>query len=358
MTPEQSRRSFLQTLGIAGAGLAIGCNGVPKRASGAGKIMTVLGPVDPARLGTTLIHEHVTTDFIGADRIPARPRYDRDEAFDTIVPHLRAARAAGVDSIFECTPRFIGRDVVLLRRLAASSGLHIVTNTGYYGAVGNRYLPEFVQTESEEQLAVRWLSEWEHGIEGTDIRPGFIKLGTDRGKLPPLHVKLVRAAARVHRETGLTICIHTGDAEAARDEVRILREAGVAADAFVWVHAQNDGTGEGHLEIARQGGWISLDGYGVAGDKPQNYLKALLRLRGAGLLGRVLISHDNGWAVDGENMENAPLKSWTDEGVAPYLGIFERLLPDLRDNGFTDSDIDRLLIRNPAECFRVHKRLA
>lgn len=317
--------------------------------------MTVRGPVPISGLGPALTHEHVVTDFLGAERWVG-PRYELEVAVATILPHLRALKERGVTALFECTPHYIGRDVRLLRRLAEATGLHLVTNTGYYGAAGNKYLPRHAYQESADELAERWLREWREGIEGTGIRPGFIKLGTDRGPLPSLHEKLVRAAARVHQRSGLTICGHTGDGAAALDQLRILAAEGVAPEAFVWVHAQN-GTDAERIEAARRGAWISLDGYSLAAGVPERYLEALLALKSAGCWSRVLVSHDDGWAVEGESPQQATLKLFGNGNPQPYRSLFERLLSDLRKAGCSEEDLDRLLRRNPARafCIRVRK---
>ena len=55
----------------------------------------------------------------------------------------------------------------------------MITNTGYYGAAGDKYVPQHAYEETVDQLADRWTGEWEDGIEGTGIRPGFIKGGVD-----------------------------------------------------------------------------------------------------------------------------------------------------------------------------------
>src|SRR5262249_58248025 len=115
----------------------------------------------------------------------------------------------------DCTPAYLGRDPALLRRLSESSGLNILTPTGYYGAGGGRFLPDHARTESSDELAARWLREWRDGIEGTGVRPRFIKLRADAGPLAEVHRKLVRAAARTHRESGLTNAAHSGDGVAA-----------------------------------------------------------------------------------------------------------------------------------------------
>lgn len=348
-----NRRAFLQTTALLGGAALAG----PLRAAEATPgtaIMTVRGAVPADQLGLTLPHEHITTDFLGAEVLP-QPRYDRDEAFNTILPHLKALKERGFATLVECTPNHIGRDVALLKRLSESSGLNLVTNTGYYGAVGNKFLPRHAHEESAEQLAARWLREWREGIDGTDVKPGFIKLGTERGKLSPLHEKLVRAAARVHRESGLTIGIHTGDGEAALDELRILREESIAPEAFVWIHAQND-AGPIQIEVARRGGWVSLDGYSLATRNPERYRNMLVALKEAGGLHRVLISHDDGWAVEGDQARSTGLKLFGNGNPEPFTSIFTRLLPDLKETGFTEEDIDQLTRRNPAAAFGVRVR--
>lgn len=344
-----SRRDFLAAAILAGAALpARGTLTTPPR------VMTVTGWVEASQLGLALPHEHVTTDFLGAEKLPA-PRYDRDAAFAVIRPEFDALKARGARCLVECTPAHIGRDVVLLKRLSEATGVRIITNTGYYGAVDNKFLPRHAHTETEEQIAARWLDEWRDGIEGTGIRPGFLKLGVGNGPLPELHAKLLRAAARVHRESGLTIAVHTGDGEAARDQVRILAGLGLAPVAWIWVHAQND-PGPIQIELARRGAWISLDGYSLATRNPERYRNMLLAHKEAGTLGRVLISHDDGWAVEGEAATGAALKLFGNGNPRPYASLFERLLPDLRTAGFTEDEIRQLTVLNPAQAFSVTLR--
>jgi len=68
-----------------------------------------------------------------------------------------------------------------LRRLSKASGLHILTVTGNYAADDYKHLPPEVYTVSAEALGQRWIDEWTNGIDGTGIRPGFIKLGFNGG---------------------------------------------------------------------------------------------------------------------------------------------------------------------------------
>ncbi|HSK11271.1 MAG TPA: hypothetical protein VK911_16930, partial [Vicinamibacterales bacterium] len=292
-----NRRDFLRIAGLASVQV-IGTKAVFARAgSGRGKVMTVLGPVSPDELGSALPHEHVLVDFVGADKV-SRDRYDAGEAYEVILPHLRRARELGCRAFMECTPAYLARDPRLLERLAKATGLHILTNTGYYGAADDTFVPRHAYQESADQLADRWVREWQEGIEGTGIRPGFIKTGVDAGPLSTIDRKLVRAAARTHARTGLAIASHTGNTRAAADQLQVLAEERVKPDAFVWVHAQSDWELDSRVKAARQGAWIEIDNVDV--ETVGECVSRVDGLKQRGVLNRVLVSHDAGWFKPGE----------------------------------------------------------
>src|SRR5450759_3347099 len=147
-----------------------------------GIIMTVNGPIPSSKMGISLIHEHILVDFIGADSI-SNKRWDRSKVIEKSLPYLKQIKNLGCRTLVECTPEYIGRDPLLLKSLSDSSGLNILTNTGYYGASNNKFIPRFAFNETADQLAKRWVSEWEEGINGTGIKPGFIKIGVGSGTL-------------------------------------------------------------------------------------------------------------------------------------------------------------------------------
>lgn len=338
------RRTFLHRLGSTALAVAVGARGEVAKAT-APAIQTVRGRIAAAELGRTLAHEHVLVDFIGADKVSAS-RYDADEVFRVALPHLKQARELGARALVECTPAFLARDPRLLVRLSEASGLHIVTNTGLYGARKNIFLPPYAHTESAEQLSARWIAEAREGIGDTGVRPGFIKSGVDADAvLSPVQRKLVAAAALAHAATGLTIAVHTGRGPGL-EELDVLREHGVAAEAWVWVHAQGAKDDE-LFAAADRGAWISCDG--LNRNSVTRHLHLCREFKARGQLGRVLLSHDAGW------FDPAKPGGGT---FRPYDLLFAVFLPLLRENGFSAAEIDGMTVRNPAEALTVRVRAA
>lgn len=312
----------------------------------AGTIMTVLGPIDSADLGRTLEHEHILVDFIGAKETGYH-RWDRSEVTAAVLPHLEEIKVMGFDSLFECTPAFLGRDPRLLKELSQTTGLNLITNTGYYGARENLFIPKAVQKLSADELADRWIREFNEGIEDTGIKPGFIKIGVDReARLSAMHEKLLRAACRTHLQTGLTIACHTGPSPVIFQMIDIVEEEGVSPEALIWVHATRD-TPENQVQAARRGAWISIDNVTDEKERIDLVVTGLSAMKEAGLLNRVLISHDAGWYRPGEPGGGK---------FRPYTAISHSLIPALKAAGFSNADIDRLLIENPARAFSIEKR--
>jgi len=309
-------------------------------------IMTVTGAIPTTEMGLTLAHEHLLVDFIGADSTGYH-RWQRNEVVKKVLPYLNEIKALGVKTLVECTPAYLGRDPQLLQILSEQTGLHLLTNTGYYGARQNKFVPTHAFEETVEQLAARWINEWQNGIEATGIKPAFIKIAVDRDDtLSKMHQKIVRAAARTHLQTGLTIMSHTGPEKPALAQLAILAEEGVAPEAFIWTHAQR-GTPAAHIECAQNGAWVSLDNMNADLVRVHQFVELLTNLKQHHLLDHVLISHDAGWYHVGEP-EGGTFRSFT--------SIFTDLIPVLKKKGFSDEDINQLLVANPRAAFRIQVR--
>lgn len=309
-------------------------------------VHTVQGPIPTEKVGVTLIHEHLLVDFVGAASY-SRGRYDLQAVVERMLPFLGRLRELGVRTFVECTPMYLGRDPLLLRRLSEESGIQIVTNTGLYAA-GERegslepYLPAYAYRLSAEELAGGWLKEYFEGIEGTGVRPGFIKIGVNRGSLRPISEKVVQAAIATSHHTGLAIAAHTASGVGALRILDLLEQASLPASRYIFVHAQAEESLDLQLQCARRGAWMEFDG--VSPDSAERHLQLILRLLEEGFENQLLISQDAGWYRPGE----------PDGGnVRGFEFLLQEFIPLLRSRGVPAETVDHLLIHNPAAALGV-----
>ena len=311
-------------------------------------IMTVLGPIPASALGKTLSHEHILVDFIGADSTGYH-RWDRQDVVDKVLPYLTEIKEYEVSAFMECTPAYVGRDPWLLRTLSEQTGLHMLTNTGYYGAHANHFIPASFDELTAEELAQVWVDEFENGIEGSGVRPGFIKIAVDGDDtLSREHHKIITAAALAFQKTGLVIASHTGPDAPAFEQISVLQSHDVDPSNFIWVHAQG-GSLEGNIKAAQLGTWISLDNVNLNREEGSEYdvawyAKRIKDLKDAGYLHKVLISHDAGWFKP-EEPDGGLFRGFTD--------IFTALIPALERSGFSPEEINLLLEVNPGRAFII-----
>ena len=343
MSGNISRKEFLRNSFLAGTSALLW----PALRRFAGEmVMTVKGPMEANKMGFTLTHEHIMADFIGAAKF-SKSRYNAEEVFTVALPFVKDAKLKGVDTFIDCTPAYLGRDAQILKRLSEATGMNMLTTTGYYGAVNEKFVPSFAYNETAEQLANRWIEEWNSGIEGTSIKPGLIKTSTDKGPLTPMQRKLIQAAGITHLATGLTIAVHSGDGDAAFEQLDLLKEIGVSPSARIWVHAQNESNKEMHIRAGKIGSWVSFDG--VNPESLQLHLNYLQSMKYNHLLEQVLVSQDSGWYNVGDPQGGK---------FKPYTCIMTQFIPLLRQNGFSADEVDLIFRKNPMRAFGVSVRKA
>lgn len=304
------------------------------------QIQSVTGPATVSPGEIWLSHEHLLVDFIGADSIDPK-RWNHDSVTHATLSYLDEIKSHNVKYFVDATPAYLGRDVLLLEKIAKRTGLTIITNTGFYGAVNNKYVPSLTFEKTAEELAEIWINEFRNGIDGTPVKPGFIKISVDvSDTLDTIDQKLVKAAAITHLQTGLTIASHTGDAKALWPQLKILKEMNVSPKAFIWVHAQNEKDNNNYLRAAKEGCWISLDGLGWELEK---HIEKLLFAKEHKILDRILISHDAGWYDPQKQVQE----------IKPYTNIFKQLYPELMSKGFSKEEFNLLISQNPSKAFSI-----
>ena len=252
-------------------------------------VETVTGPIGVDGFTDALAHEHVFVDFLGPDH-PEYCRVDWREVRTVCLERLTQVRRAGVDLLVDCTGIGIGRNVALLRDVSSSSAIRIVCATGIYKSLR----PPALEDATIEDLADLFVRELTIGVEGTDVRAGFIKLATtDAG--PTFEETLIhRAGAMAAVTTGSAIVLHSLRHEAAGVVLETLEREGFDPTRLVWAHAQESPLQE-NLELASRGVTISLDAIGTSDD--DEMLERIEHLVRMGTGERVVISSDTSLVV-------------------------------------------------------------
>jgi phosphotriesterase-related protein len=75
-------------------------------------VNSVLGPLDTADLGFTLMHEHIMVAAAGVYR--DCPELLGPDRIGRVVARLKAAKEGGIDTLVDATTPDLGRDVELL----------------------------------------------------------------------------------------------------------------------------------------------------------------------------------------------------------------------------------------------------
>jgi phosphotriesterase-related protein len=210
-----------------------------------------------------------------------------------------------------------------------------------------------------DAIAERLTAELVDGIGDTGIKPGILgELGTS-DPVHPDELKVLRAAGRAHRATGVAICVHlhpTGRQGAP--VLDVLEAEGVDPGRVVIGHMDNligqrgdtiDEAVEHHLMLAERGCFIAYDtcgndsyfgeceyspGYQLPTDEQR--VEAILRLLDAGLGAQLLLSHD----ICKKNQLGR-------FGGPGYTYLLEVFLDRLRSRGVGSAEIDLMTVDNP-----------
>lgn len=334
-------------------------------------IQTVLGPIEPAKLGITQTHEHLLIDLVGDRSSPATNAKDlakwdqlitlensadvrrhadlyrtaaRLESVDDAVAELGLYRDAGGRGLVDCTSGGLRRDPLGLREISRRTGVHVVMGCGYYV---KEYHPPSVATLRLEEITEEIIRDLTVGVDG--IVAGLIG---EIGLTWPTHpdeLKVLRAAARAQRATGAALSIHPGRNPAAPMEaLRVIETEG--ADLRKTIMGHLDRTVfefDGFVELAKTGCTLEFDLFGWEQsyyrfspiDMPNdairiNYLVGLIE-RGYG--DQLVVGEDVG--------EKLKLRRY---GGVGYDHILTEVLPVMRRKGMSEIDIDRILAKTPA----------
>ena len=314
---------------------------------------TVTGPVDTARLGVTLMHEHVfvlSTEI--AQNFP-EDWGDEEKRIADAVARLNELKSRGVDSIVDLTVIGLGRYIPRIQQVAAQTSLNIVVATGIYTYNDVPMYFHFrgpgTTLDGPELMVEMFVRDIEEGIAGTGVKAAILKCATDAEGVTSGVERVLRAVAAAHRRTGVPISTHThARSERGLEQQRIFQEEGVDLSRVIIGHS-GDTTDTGYLEKLIAGGsYIGMDRFGI--DVLLSFedrVNTVAKMCELGYAGNMVLSHDA-----------ACFNDWLSEAALPvilprwnYLHIHNDVIPALKERGVTDQQINTMLVDNPRKIF-------
>jgi phosphotriesterase-related protein len=333
-----------------------------------GKVQTVLGPIEPDRLGRTLMHEHLLWDLVSPVRAslgaPAddirldnlfalnygvqldNPVKYRVRERDLMTREVARMKQAGGDAIVELTNGGLKPDPEGLAEIARGAGVNIVMGCGYYV---DEYQPRSNESRTVDDLAREIVGQVLVGAWGTGVRAGVIGEIGCQAPWTELEKKVMRAAVIAQQETGAALNVHPGRHEDQPQEaVDFIRRHGGDVTRVVVSHIDRTIFDEPRLlRLADTGCTIEFDLFGEessyyplndAVDMPNDAarLKLIRALIAHGHRDRVVVSHDICYRT-----------RLVEFGGHGYGHIFANVAPMMCRRGLSDDDIDAILVRNP-----------
>lgn len=286
--------------------------------------------------GYTYAHEHLHIDLSGF-----KGNLDcRLDQYDLICQEMKDLRVLGVSNIIEMTNRYMGRNPQFMLDLMRDTGINVVACTGYYQ---DAFFPEHVATRSVEQLAQEMVDEILIGIDGTELKAGIIaEIGSSEGVITSLEEKVFIAAARAHNETGRPISTHTSFSTMGLEQLALLKTQGVSLARVVVGHCDLKDNLDNILRMIDLGAYVQFDTIGKNSYYPDEKRIGMLHaLRARGLLNRVMLSMDI--------TRRSHLKG---NGGNGYDYLLTTFIPQLRQSGFDQADVDTMLRDNPSQFFQ------
>ena len=333
-----------------------------------GKIQTVLGPIAPEALGRTLMHEHVLCDI----RAP-QSRADNDlgpeitlenvwqlnygrgikragrkymlDLEDIATREVRMMKHDGGEAIVELTCGGLSPDPNGLKRIAQGTDVHLIMGCGHYV---NEYQDAKNHSRTVEDFAEEMIGQILRGAWGTEVRAGMIGEIGCTAPWTATEKRVMRAALIAAAETGAAINVHPGrDPDQPQEVADFIKAASHPTDRIVISHIDRTVFDEPRLlRLADSGVTIEFDLFGQESsyyglsdiDMPNDAtrLRLIRALIDHGHLDRVVISHDICYRTR--------LATFGGHG---YGHIFRNVVPMMKKRGYSEGEVDAILVRNP-----------
>jgi len=315
------------------------------------EINTVAGRRQAGELGRTLMHEHVLVGYPGWWLDARLPPFQRQEALARVVDAFQALHAYGVRSVVDPCPMDLGRDVEFVAEVSQRSGITLICTTGMYTeAMGIPYTFAHMEVEQVTEIFIK---EIEDGIGQSGIKAGLVKIATGDGRVSDYERRMLTAAARAARHTGVPLISHTENCSCGHDQIDIVGAEGVAPHRLLVGHSDGRDDHPYQLALAERGAYVGFDRFGIEVFNPDAIrMKNLKQLIDAGYRDRIMMSQDtvNCWlgnipGVGTPEDVRRIIPNWT------LTHLFARIFPQLEAMGVAGTDLDHIITENPRRYF-------
>jgi phosphotriesterase-related protein len=305
-------------------------------------VNSVLGPIDSSDLGFTLMHEHIVCKNSSMEQ--AFPDwFNRQDTLSHAISELRYAKQHGLQTIVDATPINLGRDIRLLKEVSEKTGVNIIASTGFF-----HIDEQFLYGWNIENLVEQLIPEVEEGIQGTDIKPGIIKCASAK-EITPTNEKLLRVAARLHKQCKIPIITHSSSRyKSGIPQLEVLLDEGVESGKLVIGHC-GDTTDMVYLEtLLASGCYIGLDRFGIESVLPtDSRIDVCVELLEKGYEDQIVISQDYIVFLDMSPKKHLFRKRFASDKPWSFHYILVDIIPKLIDKGVEEKQIKKLTNENP-----------
>ena len=223
-----------------------------------GRVETVLGRRELPVGGLVDAHGHLW--IAPPPGVPEdAPVLDREDA---TAEELGAFAAAGGAAVVDCQPPGAGRDVRVLARLAALTGLAVVAATGFHLRRWHGRGGGGAWSLDADAARAAFLAELRDGLveDGTVLpaRAGVVK-AAHPGHSEPASDRLLAAAAGAAAEAGALLVVHTERGAAVEALAELLVGYGASARRIMLCHVDKRPDLGLHRELAEAGFLLEYD---------------------------------------------------------------------------------------------------
>lgn len=304
-------------------------------------VNSVAGPLDTADLGFTLMHEHIVVLSPGVAANFAI--WDREREIERAAEKVRGAMARGVKTIVDLTPGD-WRDIPFVQEVVRRTGMQVIVATGIYHEV-----PRYFQGRSADHAAELFVQDIREGIADTGVKAGIIKCAADEAGVTEQVEKMLRAAARAHRATGVPISTHAHAAsQVGLKQQEIFRDEGVDLSRVIIGHSGDSDDLDYLRRLMDQGSYIGMDRFGLDMLLPADKRVATIaRLCREGYAEKMVLSHDAScffdWYEPALIQQAAP--NWH------FNYIPDEVIPALLEAGVSEAEVRTMTVENPRRIF-------